>query len=206
MYTIFIMVQYRRKKMNMKASVRNEVSRALAQKIEVKSIVETNSGSVSTTGVLKYLLTIAPGTAHDQRLGNKLNLLSFYLRIMWANGDRGYNNVRTSLVQTRKPITQISNLFDTTSFASFGSVFASWDYDTVSRVILDKNTTINQLVANEKRSVFFKKYMKCPDDIFYDTSVDTSTQSNYYLLICSDSLIAPHPNMNYVLRTRYTDC
>lgn len=179
----------------------------LFKKPEVKQsmIVQNPALGVSTAGNIFQIGEIAQGVSHDQRIGNQVELLTTNLRYMWALGDTGYNNGRLAIIKTRGPLATLSSAFETTSFGTFGGVYASWDYDIVEKVYYDHNTSMNQLVSGARRQVFNKEYVKTPMELKFDTSVATSQLDFIYIVCVSDSLLAPHPSLNLVARTRYTD-
>lgn len=196
----------RKFKRRSRPSVRKQIERVLATKVEVKKSTIVNTAGVTTSGVIIPLMAIAQGNAHDQRIGNSCNLLSFYVRVQTALADLGYNRVRVALVRTR----QISDgtmaqLFENTSFLTFGANNAGWDYDFVEKVYMDKNTTLNQLVANQKMTRYWKRYIKVNDKLHYNDSTTNPPTENYYLVLVSDSLILPHPSCNLILTQRFTD-
>ena len=69
------------------------------------------------------------------------------LRIMHALADTGYNNCRYAIIKCREAPPSVSAVFETSSYNTFGGVYASWDYDVVEKVYLDKNITLNQAVS-----------------------------------------------------------
>ena len=177
------------------------------KKPEVKQsmIVQNPLLGVSTAGVIYQIGSIAPGVAHDQRVGNQVELLSTNIRYMWSLGDTGYNNGRLSIIKTRKPVTVFSDFFETTSYGTFGGVYASFDYDVVEKVFYDENTTMNQQIAGARMQVFKKAYVKTPMELKFDTSSATSQLDNVYIIAVSDSAAPTNPSLNLVARTRYTD-
>lgn len=186
--------------------VRKELNKQQRKNVEVKSEILTGNPSMTNTGVLVPILqSTISGTAHDQRVGNRTELLSMNLRIMTALADTGYNNVRYAIIKCREEPASVSAVFETTSYGTFGSVFASWDYDIVEKVYLDKNVTLNQQVSGARASKFNKHWIKSPMGLHYNTAAANSLQEKLYLVLCSDSAIAPNPGCNYVLRSRYTD-
>lgn len=197
--------KYLHKKRSMRSSVRKQIERVLAKRTEVKKQTITNSASVSTGGTIIPLLQMAQGNAHDQRIGNSVNLLSFYLRVQTALGDSGYNTTRVALIRTRQPTAVVSELFENTSFSVFGANYAGWDYDLVSNVYFDRLTTLNQLVAGQRSTKYFKKYLKVKDEIHWNDSITGPPNENYYLVLVSDSSVIPHPSCNLVLTQRFTD-
>lgn len=194
--------KYRRKA----ASVRKQIESVLAKKVEVKKSTIVNTATLTTSGVIIPLMEIAQGVAHDQRLGNSLNLLSFYVRVQSALADSGYNRVRVALIRTRQPTDgTMAQLFENTSFVTFGAQNAGWDYDFVEKVYMDKNTTLNQLVANQRMTKYWKRYIKCKDRLHYDDAATSPPNENYYLILVSDSLVLPHPTCNLICTQRFTD-
>lgn len=198
--------KYLHKKRSMRSSVRKQIEKVLAKRTEVKKQTITNTASVSTGGtIIPLLATIAQGNAHDQRVGNQVNLLSMYLRVQTALGDNGYNTTRVALIRTRQPTAVVAELFETTSFSVFGANYAGWNYQLVQNVYFDRLTTLNQLVAGQRATKYFKKYLKISDKINYQDSITGPPNENYYLVLVSDSSVIPHPSCNLVLTQRFTD-
>lgn len=194
------------KRRNRKTSVRRQVEAVLAKKVEVKKSTIVNTSSLTTSGVIIPLMEIAQGQAHDQRIGNSVNLLSFYIRVQTALADSGYNRIRVALIKTRNQTDgTMAQLFENTSFVTFGSQNAGWDYDFVERVFMDKNTTLNQLVANQRMTKYYKRYIKVTDKLHFNDSSTEPPLENYYLILVSDSAVLPHPSCNLVLTQRFTD-
>lgn len=188
------------------ASVRKEIERVLAKKVEVKKSTIVNTAIVDTSGLIVPLMEIAQGQAHDQRIGNSVNLLSFYVRVQTALADPGYNRVRVALIRCRHPSDgTMAQLFENTSFSTFGAMNAGWDYDLVEKVYMDKNTTLNQLVAGQRMTKYWKRYIKSKDKLHYNDSATQPPNENYYLVLVSDSLIVPHPSCNLICTQRFTD-
>lgn len=198
--------RFYRKKMNLKRMIKNEIKKNDSKKIEVKAETLSQATTSDNNGFLVPILQSIPtGVAHDQRIGNRTELLSMNLRIMNALADTGYNNCRYAIVKTRVPPPSVSSLFEVNSYALFGGVYASWDYDIVEKVYLDKNVTLNQTVSGARVSEFGKHFIKTPMELHYDTAAPGSLQEQLFLVLVSDSAVAPHPGVNYVLRSRFTD-
>lgn len=197
---------YRKRKS--RVSLSKAVNRILARKVEVKKSTIVNTATITTTGAVIPLMEIAQGISHDQRIANSVDLLSFYVRVQTALGDAGYNRNRCAIVKTRNqydPLQGLSQFFENTSFVTFGSVSAGFDFDFVERVLMDKTTVLNQLVANQRMTKYWKRYIKVTDKLHYNDSATAPPLENYYLILASDSAVLPHPTMNLVLTQRFTD-
>lgn len=187
--------------------LKNDVSKmkSLFKKPEVKQSMIVHNTTASTAGSIFQIGSISQGVAHDQRIGNEVELLSSSLRYMWSLADTGYNSGRLAIIRTRGPLGSVAEAFENTSFLTFGAVYAAWDYDIVQKVYLDKQTTLNQLVSGQRMTKFSKKYVKHPMELKFDDSVSTSQLDYLYVLVASDSAILPHPGLNLVCRTRFSD-
>ena len=175
------------------------------KKPEVKSLVINENITVSNGGNLFQIASIPQGITNTERIGNSVDLLSSNFRFMWALADTGYNNCRIALVKTRKPVSNLSSIFEATSFAAFGGIYAAWDYDTVQKVYLDNNTALNQQVSGLRVHSFKKKYVKHPETLKFSDTTATSQLDNIYIVVVTDSAVLPHPRLNLIVRTRYTD-
>lgn len=190
----------------MKSLIKNEIKKNNRKNVEVKRETLAASTTSDNNGqLIPILQSVVTGVAHDQRVGNRTELLSMNLRIMNNIADTGYNNVRYAIIKCREEPASVSAVFETTSYASFGGVYASWDYDIVEKVYLDENLTLNQLVSGARMSKFRKHFIKSEMGLHYDTASANSLQERLYLVLTSDSTLAPHPGVNYVLQSRFTD-
>lgn len=206
------MPRYRRK-LNLNRKIKKTLNSMLKKKMEVKREIQVHNISVDTTGVAIPLMnTIASGTAHDQRIGNRVNMLSTTLRYMWSLSDTGYNNCRISLIKVKVPLPPSTvpvatppDFYENQSYSAFSGVYASWNYDLVSKVYYDKNITLNQFVAGARASKFNKAFIKMAQELNYDTALAPSLLDGIYLVVSTDSAVVPHPGLNLVTRCRYTD-
>ena len=175
------------------------------KKPEVKSIVLNQNITVSNGGNLFPIASIPQGITNNERIGNSVDLLTSNVRFMWALADTGYNNCRIAIIKTRKEVSNLSSVFEATSFSTFGGIYAAWDYDMVQKVYLDNNTTLNQQVSSLRVQSFKKKYIKHPENVKFADTTATSQLDNLYVLVVTDSAVLPHPRLNLILKTRYTD-
>ena len=208
MYTIFIMVQYRRRKMTKNSSVRKIVNSVLAKRVEVKRILSTSSGPVTTAGTVIRLWPAKPevGPDSNERIGNEVFSLSHTIKVLATLGDAGYNNMRYLVLRTYNPITIVQDLFDPVSFGLFTGQYAMLNYDVVQKTYVDKNLTLNQQLAGQKMSRFRTHYLKMKEKINWQGAT-SNAQTNLYFVILSDShpLSVIHPNAAVIVQSRYTD-
>ena len=163
------------------------------KKPEVKfEITALNTTSDNAGAFYPLMQQVASGTAHDQRIGNSVDLLSINLRIMNRLADAGYNNVRYAIIKCRNPPPTAVELFETTSYATFGGVYAEWDRDLVEKVYLDKNITLNQQISGANVSKFGKHFIKMPMTLHYNDVNPGSLNEHILLVLTSDSVLAPH--------------
>lgn len=203
----------RRRRLNLNSKIKKTLNTMLKKKMEVKREVLVHNLSIDNTGTIVPLMdTVASGTAHDQRIGNKVNMLSSTLRYLWALSDAGYQNCRFAIVKTRTifptggaPAPAPPLLWENQSYSTFGGVYASWDYDIVSKVYYDKNITLNQQYAGLRVSRFQKAFVKMAQEVVYDNALAGSSLNNLYIVLSSDSQILPHPSCQMVIRNRYID-
>lgn len=202
---------YRKRKFTKKPNLTKLIKKVMASKVEVKAeTVLANTNADNNGTLIRLLQSTVSGTAHDQRIGNRTNLLSINLRMLNSLADIGYNNCRYAIIQCRSAPASVSSIFQTTSYAMFGGVYADWDYDIVKKVYLDRNITLNQQVVGNALvptsvSKFRKHYTKIKLDLHYDTAAANSLQEQLFLVIVSDSVLPPHPGFAFVVRSRYTD-
>ena len=194
----------RRKYYRKRNSVRKAVQRVLASQEELKRHTIVNSAEVDTNGVIIKILRIAQGTAHDERVGDMLNLKSFYLRAQPQLQDVGYNKFRIMLVKSREALASLNQVMENTSNVTFGPINASINYRVIEKVLLDKIVTVKNEWDGAPMQGFFKRYIKHKDKIHYQNELDFAAMENYYLILVSNSSAAPHPTVNLVLNETFT--
>ena len=206
------MPRYRRR-LNLNSKIKKTLNNMLKKKMEVKKEIQSHSLAVDNTGTIIPLMdTLVSGTSNDQRIGNRVNMLSCTLRYMFALADSGYNNCRLAIIKTRTifptggtPQTAPPLLFDNISYSQFGVPYCQWDYDVVEKVYYDKNVTLNQNYSGLRVQQFRKAFVKMAQQVVFDNELAGSSLANLYIVVGSDSTILPHPTLNLVTRCRYTD-
>ncbi|HIB77877.1 MAG TPA: hypothetical protein EYO58_09760, partial [Flavobacteriales bacterium] len=185
------MVQFRRRKMKSSSSVRKIVNSVLAKRVEVKRILNSYSGSVTSSGTVIRLWPNKPivGPDSNERIGNEVFSLSHTVKVLATLGDAGYNNMRYMVLRTYNPITLVQDLFDPVSFGLFTGQYAMLNYDVVQKTYVDKNITLNQQISGQKMSKFRTHYLKMKEKINWQNST-SNAQTNLYFVILSDS----HPS------------
>lgn len=204
----------RRRRLNLNNKIKKTLNSMLKKKMEVKREIQVHNVSIDNVGLtIPLMALVASGTAHDQRIGNRVNMLSATLRYMWALSDTGYNNTRISLIKVKvplppgggAPVSTPPDFYENQSYTTFGGVYAQWNYDLVSKVYYDKNITLNQFVSGARVSKFNKAFVKMAQELNYDNVNGDSLLDGIYLVLSSDSTVIPHPTINLVTRCRYTD-
>lgn len=195
----------RKRRYQKRPNLTKRVKEVLASQEELKRHTVVSQNQVDSTGVLIKLLRINQGTAHDERIGDMLNLKSFYFRcqpqIVTA---QSYNKFRIMLIKTREALVSVSQVMENTSMVTFGAINASINYRVVEKVLLDKLLTVKNEWSGQPMQGFFKRFMKHKDKIHYQNELDTASMENYYLVLVSNSSAAPHPTVNLVLNETFT--
>lgn len=194
-----------RRKRNMMNQVKKLIDNTLAKRTEVKKLYTNLVQGISSTATVIPLLEMPQGVADGERLGDQVNLLSFYLKTQVNLGDAGFNNMRISIIKAREPILVPDVMYEPNGFSTFGAVYAGWNRNVVSQVLMDKTSTINQNYSGLRTCRFYKQYKKARGKINYPGQLVTTPNEFYYLVLASDSQILPHPGVNLQLTTRYTD-
>lgn len=190
---------------NMMSKVKKLIDNTLAKRTEVKKKYDNLVTTIGTTPLVVPLLEIPQGTGENERVGNQLNLLSFYLRTQVNLGDTGFNNMRISLVKAREPILVPDVMYEPNGFSTFGAVYAQWNRRVISQVLMDRTTPINQWVSGIRSCKFYKQYKKARGKINYAGDLINTPNEFYYLVLASDSAVVPHPGCNLSLCTSFTD-
>jgi hypothetical protein len=168
------------------------------------------SNTVSTTGQIVTLNTIAQGTGNGQRIGDELTTTSVIARIAWATLGQVVSadetNVCRSIIfydkQPNGATPTIGQLLN-----AGNNVLSAFNDDLRGRfIVLDDWLTSVGLNGPMVKT----REVKIPTDLqtLYGTSAGTVAAVNTGLLcLCniSDSGIAPAPNCSYYIRVDYID-
>lgn len=200
----------KRKKTNMYTIAKKVVNSTLKKRMEVKKFYTNGSHSVLTSGVLAIPLEgIAFGTGANDRIGDRLNVLSMNMRMNWENGDPN-NTVRILCVETYDtyvPTTAVG-LFNPVTTPFVGTINSQVNRQIVKRVLYDKTFNLNPNYSGASKFKYAKGYVKFGKDgkhIQYVDGVTAPSEGHIMWAFVSDSIIAPSPRLQYALETRYID-
>lgn len=212
-----------------KSMVRSEVSKALADTVEVKhnNLGWTADAFSDRPYGINPIDYINQGESTQERVGNRINLLSLNMRVnstLEATQQTSTQRVRVCLVETREPLPTVTvgqtqqydarKVFDNTSTTLGANNF--FDTDTVKKIHFNRMMTYNQLVADQqliKYCNIYKKFGKLGKKIYYDgdssggNQLGVNTKTYLYFVIVSDKLSsdANPPNVIVNWKCRYTD-
>ena len=210
------MVYRRRKKTSVQAAVRKELNKQVETKVDVTTF--NNSLDSATPFAYNPFDQLQEGTDINQRVGQSVYVKSVGLRSIVLGADTPYNRIRVTMVETRKPLTpSIGNSYDGEAiynplYASIG-LNAPIDYTVVKKVHFDKvlNLQLNQWnIGLSGRNVqkTFNRRITLNRKIYFDdtnSGLQNNCHANFYLVMSSDSGIAPHPSMDWATTVRFQD-
>lgn len=205
------MVFRRRRRTTKKhASVRKAVIRELAKRVEVKRKVTTmNDVSVNTGGLVTQIWPDdpQPGTGRDQRVGHEVFSLSHYVKILLSSGGDGGNTARYMVVRLRNQYAgNIRDLFENTSWVAFGNLYANFEYALVEKVYVDKLLVLNPTVEGNPMQKFRKHYLKIQEKVEWNSSLGTSQNNLYVIVVGSSGVGSFYPvKCSLLIESRYTD-
>ena len=189
----------------MMSQVKKLIDNTLAKRTEVKKTYQNLTTTVGTTAQIIPLLSMNQGPGENERIGNQINLLSFYLKTQVNLADSGFNNMRISVIKCREAVTLPDRLYEPNGFSVFGAVYSNWNRRVVSQVLMDRTTSINQLVPSARSCKYYSQYKKASGKLNYEEDSSIDPNEFYYLVLASDSAVVPHPGVNLMLCSRFTD-
>jgi hypothetical protein len=177
--------------------------------------VLTTAVSITTAGYANYpMFQIARGEGNDQRNGDSVSLRygTLHITLKKSTSD-GSNMFRVLLVQT-----------PSATPATLSDILEYGDYTTDGDLVFSSPYKVKSTNSEQTYKRFFDKVYEIPAD--KDKIVDKikiklpkkgkklefvgngSVAPNNYnlsLLVISDSSVAPHPNVAYIMRWKYID-
>lgn len=157
------------------------------------------------------------GTDGDNRIGNRINLLSASLRANIVQADVPYNQMRLLVVETRQPL----QLDTAGTYYSCAPLFTNiqrlglnsfLNMSLVKKIHMDKMVTLNLQTGTYSVIKFVKKYIKFGKDgkkCVYDgdtsPTLGGATRTYLYFVAMSDSTAPAHPKLNLIWENRFTD-
>ncbi len=201
---------YRRRKHSQYAVAKKAVQNELAKQVEVKKFYTNGNLSVDDDGSLAIPLEgVNVGTGSDERIGNRINLLSNSILMNVSNGDAN-NTIRVLCLETYEnySLSTATGLFNPVTQPFVGNILAQVDRQKVKRVLYDRSINLNPhfqgaLVYRYKKG--WVKFGKSGKQIQYIDGTPEPSKGHIYWVFVSDSTIAPHPRLSYSIFTRFTD-
>lgn len=199
------------------------VKDALKKQLEVKRYTFAWDITIGNTVLnwnpigINLLDYIDQGTDGNERIGNKINLLSASLRLNAEQADVPYNQMRILVVETRQPL----ELDTVGTYYSCLPLFKDIDrlglnsfinMNLVKKIYMDRMVTLRVLPDDNSDVKFVKKYIKfsrggkkCVYDGDTSLTLGENTRTFLYFVAVSDSSSPTHPRLNMVWENRFTD-
>lgn len=209
---------------------KREVKNIIGRRIETKVAVTYQSGVSVTSSPGIYDLcsssywNIAQGTAQGKRIGDEIRLKKIHLRWGALGGDY-FNTMRIILFRFNGSNATAPVIGDILDGTGEEYVFAPLNWDTRHRyhIIYDRVIALNQTntfnssgtaqsaVIDTSNSwkvmrpinLFGKKLGK--KSVSWDAGSASTGEDHVYLLVISDSVITPNPQLFYTVQVFYTD-
>ncbi len=206
---------YRRRRPTMRAKsqyrlAKKAVQNELKKQVEVKKFYTNGNLSVDTDGSLAIPLEgIGLGTGSDDRIGNRINMLSQGILLNMSNGDAN-NTVRVLCLETYENYapTTATGLFNTVTQPFVGNILAQVNRQIVKRVLYDRRVNLNPNWQGATKFAYRKGYVKfgkTGKQVQYIDGTPEPSKGHVYWVFVSDSAITPHVRLQYSIETRYTD-
>ena len=202
--------KFHRRKHSQYAVAKRAVQNELKKQVEVKKFYTNGSLSVDDDGSLAIPLEgIGQGEASDDRIGNRINLLSQSIMLNMSNGDAN-NTIRVLCVEMYENYTPATatGIFNPVTQPFVGSILAQVDRQKVKRVLYDRVSTLNphwQGATIYRYKKGYVKFGKTGKQIQYIDGTPEPSKGHIYWVFVSDSVVATHPRLQYSIMTRYTD-
>ena len=192
-----------------KTYVRKAIGKIKAN-IETKYLSTSEALTVDYNGVIRKLSGTIQGGADYQRVGDQITCRSITVRFAPTNTADTFNICRMILFRWTQDdnVTSpyASSILDSTGYTT--APLSGWFFDAMRakkfKVLYDKSFDTNadlSVASNFPRKVHIKLNSKV--NYFNATANGTG---NIYMLLISDSSIAPHPIINYASQLFYVDC
>lgn len=199
----------RRRKTAKRPSVKKEVERQLAKRVEVKRYLTSYNSTLNANGMVQQLWPDEPvqGDARDERVGNEIYSLSHKMTTVVQSGGTGNNTCRYMILRLRNPYTNnIRDLFENTSWSLFGSIYANLEYNVVQKVYIDKTIVMNPNYSDAVILKMRKHYLKIREKVRWDAASNDSQNNLYVVMIGSPGAASVSPlQVQLLIESRYTD-
>lgn len=187
----------------------NKLVKKVASKVETKYLSTSEALTVDYGGVIRKLTGVAQGGADYQRLGDQIQMKSLTIRFAPSNMADTFNILRCIIFKWTQD-DNVTSPYPSTLLNSTGYTTAplsAWVFDAMRakkfKVLYDKTFDLNQdlSVADKLPKVI---HLKIKNKINFFASTVNGT-GHIYMLLISDSGLAPHPIINYVSQAFFTD-
>tara|TARA_B100000749_G_scaffold154224_1_gene118388 strand:+ start:772 stop:1398 length:627 start_codon:yes stop_codon:yes gene_type:complete len=188
------------------ASAALRLARSNRRSIEVKEITNQSTGTVSSTGSVTSMTSIAEGDDLSQRNGRKVSLKSIQIRGFLLNNDLTTSDgtfvrmmiVRDNTFKSTAPL--IADILQNS--AVYGLRAQEPEKKKAYTVLYDKFMGVD---VNSRNQITFEKFKKVSGEVIFDgTGSTTGNKGGLYLLLLSNRS-SDLPTVNLQVRVRYTD-
>lgn len=210
--------KYKKKNSNIAKEV-YALKKKLRDQTEMKQHEEYDLGTVANNAVILNEVTLIPtGSDDDDRVGNKITIKSYGLRMyLDSSVNVQFNTCRVSVVKCMQENISASEIFDTTAAGAnnYALAFRNANYTTKYKVLWDRIYTFNNRpywdnatgtlkYTNQRKQV--DVYLKMNDDVHFKDSTTGGAQSGsiYLVLSCLEG-VGNGVSFVSLQKIRYTD-
>lgn len=180
-----------------------------------QSILNLSLASSWVNPLPRDLTFITTGTDDNQRVGNKIQIHSHHIKAVLTCGD-STQLYRLMVVRFRSQaasLVQLSDALENPSGTSPGNLMSFKKRNTDSRYQILYDTGIKKLAGNVQAAAPAQSVTQAIHDFkikgnFYtgynSTSGGGCVQGYTYLVVCTDSAIAPSPSISVISRTIFS--
>lgn len=197
---------------NQKREVLNLIENKVENKIESKYVDIQYATGISNVPTISSLTSIGPGTGPNQRIGNKVELVSIQCKLLFALAD-ATNYIRIVIFQWLEDAGSFPTWTDLFEFNTLGLPTTQVERMSPYTLSAGKQGSFRVLYQNELnldndnglqqvKSYINKGFRKVID---FDTVLSTIGTGHLYVMVISDSSAAPHPSVNGYFRMRFKD-
>lgn len=173
-------------------------------KQEVKNFTYVYSATqVTNAGTVDWLLDIPQGTNNGERIGNKIDILGFYVKLygVFNTTNTGVSLIRFMLIEDKQSTGTLPNISLILNTTSLPNSMPNPLYTERFRTIVDKLITldVNQQVKSAS------SYRKYKTRLYYSGAAATDLAGKQLLVLILSEDAANYPTINGHIRSYYVD-